>query len=362
MGVVAGYIVYGEPERYDFFHVEFEEYGLDRFESLLAPEPAAVQQLKAEIFGGLGGALVPVTPDQLLQLIVAAHAVNPDADELNQALAGSAWLRAALGLSPATTPATNSSPNPTPAPRLHQYFHHQHFAALMDACCEELRSPFEYSHYFLMRYLGHDLVYLRYAPQGYPFLETRYTLMRNHLQRQDDDSYHFSALVLAEDYALVEGSISFDEGIVEHFSVDLEKPLSQLEASLLLKKPEYIYLYDVDDSQVEAQLAASHKAFAVNLYERGRLYTCYRPHNDHVNAKTFFLNGDVEVYFYFTDSDQLVLVADDLRALIKWDDYLETTFGDRVDKYEEWNFDSSVLYDFIDSPYVDFDEYIEATH
>lgn len=113
---------------------------------------------------------------------------------------------------------------------------------------------------------------------------------------------------------------------------------------------------------METQLATQQKAFAVNLFARGRLYTCYRPHNDHVNAKTFFLNGDVEVYFYFTDSQQLVLVADDLKSLIKWDDYLVTHFGQGVDKYEEWTFDTSVLYDFIDSPYVDFDTYIQSEH
>jgi len=345
MGVVAGYITYGEPNHYDFFHVEFESFGLDRFDQLVAPSSTDVAHMKAEVFGGLGGILVPVTPDQLLQLIVAASAVSPDSAELAAALKNSPWLQQALG----------SSEKP-----IYQRFNSQHFSELMNACCEELRSPFEYIHYFLMRYLGQDNIYLRYAPQGYAFLNDRYTLMRNHLQRQDDDSYHFSALGLSEDYALIEGTVTIDEGIVESFTVDVEKPLTQLEASLLLKKPEYIYLYDVDKTTVETLLASENKAFAVNLYPQGRLYTCYRQHNDHVNAKTFFLNGDVEVYFYFTDSQQLLLVADDIRALIKWDDYLENHFGEGVDKYEEWNFDSPILYSFIDSPFVDFDDFIAS--
>lgn len=232
MGVVAAYIVYEGPLEgsksspcYDFFHVEFETFGLDRYEHLVRPSDKALQQLKAEIFGGLGGPLVAASPKQVLQLLVAAYAVDPRAKALGQAWGQSQWLREALG-------------SGADIDRLGQAFDAHEFGRLMDLCCEELRSPFEYSHYFLMRYLGHDLIYLRYAPQGYPFLKGRYTLMRNHLQRQDDDSYHFSALVLAEDYALLEGTLSFDEGIVEHFSVDLEKPLSQLEASLLLKKPE----------------------------------------------------------------------------------------------------------------------------
>lgn len=348
MGVVAGYIAYGEPETYEFYHVEFESFGLDRFDQLVSPTPSAVSRLKSEVMGGLGGAPVPVTPDQFLQLLVAAAAVNPGSEDLAAALKKSEWLAQRV-VSPGS-----------PANPLYQHFNSRHFTELMNACVEELRSAFEYIHYFLMRYLGQDNIYLRYVPQSYSYLDQRYTLMRNHLQRQDDDSYHFSALGLAEDYALIEGTIVIDEGIVEHFSVDVEKPLTELEASLLLKKAEYIYLYDVDDSAVETRLASENKALAINLYPRGRLYTCYRSHNDHVNAKTFFLNGDVEVYFYFTDSNQLLLVADDLRSLIKWDDYLENHFGEMVDKYEEWNFDSPILYSFIDSPFVDFDDFIAS--
>lgn len=361
MGVVAGYITYTDiasseasstltssdstpqdQQITEFYHIEFEEYGLDRFEQLIDPTEYDIKQMTQAIFGGLGGPLIAIEPSEFLQLIIGAHAINAASEDFTAALQKSPWLKSCLG-----------QPHPF-APHL--------FAHATDLVCEELRSPFELIHYFLMRYLGHDAIYLRYAPMGHPYLETRYTLMRNQLERLDDDRYHFSALVLAEDYAVIEGEILLTEGIVEGFDITAHVPVSDIEAAMMLRKKEYIYLYDVDSAAVEELLTQEHKYLNPTPFKNGRLYTCYRSHNNHVNAKIFYLNGDVEALLYFTDSNQLLLASDDLKAMIKWDDLLLNRFGNDLggdlEKYEEWDFESPILYNFIDSDFVDFDDFL----
>jgi len=340
MGVVAGYISYciDDENFVEFYHIEFEEYGIDRFDQLVNPSDFMVKQLRLEVFGGLGGPLISVEAKVLAQLLIAGKAVDPTSLEYLTAMKQSKWLQ---GIS---------------------NFDGETFKKAIELVCEELRSPYELIHYFLMRFLGQDAIYLRYTLLNRAFLKKRYSLMRNEIDRLGDEGerYRFSALVLQDVYEVIEGEVELCEGLVADMTIKAQVEVSDLEAALMLKKKEYIYLYDVDNPEVENLLTLEHKYLSPTLYKNGRLYTGYRSHNDHVNANVFYLNGDVEVLFYFTDSEQLLLASDDLRAMIKWDDWLSNRFGEDLDKYEEWDFESPILYDFITSEFVDFDDFLST--
>jgi hypothetical protein len=336
MGVVAGYIVYevDETEIAEFYHIEFEEYGIDRFEKLENPSEFVLKQMKLEIFGGLGGPLIEMSEGMFRQILLAGLLVNDQAKEHQIALENSIWYNKEVS------------------------FDRDMFKEGMLRVTEDLRSPQELIHYFLMRFVGMDLIYLRYCTNQYDFFDTRYSLLRNHIEKIEDEKYSFSALLLADDYVVIEGEVTLDDGVIIDFELKAMLDISDIEAALMLKQPEYIYLYDVDTELVEQMLVLEHKYLATTLYPHGRLYTCYHANNNHVNKRTFNLNGDVEVYLYFTDSDQLLLASNDLRSMIKWDDKLTSRFGNDAEKYEEWDFEDPILYDFIDSDFVDFDDFL----
>ncbi|MCK8059848.1 MULTISPECIES: hypothetical protein [unclassified Fusibacter] len=336
MGVVAGYIVYemDEVEIAEFYHIEFEEYGIDRFEKLENPSEFQMKQMKLEIFGGLGGPLVELSEPMFRQVLLAGHLVNKESEDHEMAYCESPWYRQKTG------------------------FDSETFKEGILLVTENLRSPHELIHYFLMRYVGIDLIYLRYCTNQYNFLDKRYSLLRNHIEKIEGEKYSFSALLLEESYTIIEGEIMLDDGVVVDFEIKAQLKISDLEAALMLRKTEYIYLYDVDTELVEQMLVLEHKYLATTLYPHGRLYTCYHANNNHVNKRTFYLSGDVEAYFYFTDSDQLLLASSDLKAMLKWDDKLTSRFGGDIEKYEEWDFEESILYDFIDSDFVDFDDFL----
>ncbi len=338
MGTIAGYICYiHNDNRYvEFYHIEYEEYGIDRFEQFINPSEYQIKEMSLEMFGGLGGQLVEIDKKHFDQLIIAGIVVDKQSDILHSAMAQSAYIQ--------QIPAFNADD----------------FQASLDSVIEVLRSSFEIIHYFLMRYFGGDLVYMRFASCDITPLEQQYSLVRNHIEKIDDSNYKFSALILAKEYAVFEGVISIEDGLINAFEPSGEMIVSDIEAALMLKQKEYIHVYDVDAEYVEPHLLREHKYLAPMLFANGRLYTSYRKHNNHVNCSTFYLNGDVEAYIYITDSEQLLVVSNDRAALAKWDEILNDRFIDAVDKYEEWEFEETILYDFIESEYVDFDDFISA--
>lgn len=338
IGILAGFVEYTlETKRYvEFYHIDFETYGIDRFEQFVNPSEYQIKQMSLEMFGGLGGALVEIDSAIFKQLLIAGISVDKNAQILDYAFKQSHFLKL-LGVFDA---------------RLYQDG--------LKYVIENARSPFERMHYFLMRYVGGDDIYLRFVLCRILPLDRQYTLLRNFLEKKTDSTYRFSALLLDERYSIMEGCITLEDDWVSDFKIDDIMMISELEAAMILKKKEYIYVYDIDTEYVELHLLLENKQLVPMLYENGRLYISYQKHNNHVNCDTFYLNGDVEVYLYITDSEQMLVVSNDLDTLLKWDNQLSNRFNSAIEKYEEWEFDEPIFYDFIKSSHVDFDDYLKG--
>ena len=83
-------------------------------------------------------------------------------------------------------------------------------------------------------------------------------------------------------------------------------------------------------------------------------------HNDHVNRQTFMLSADVSGIYYLTDSGQLLAAAYDLpgiHALEK--DLRKSVLAPYVIATGKYEFKEPVLYEFVESNFEDFDEFIE---
>lgn len=338
MGVVAGYIDYHvETTRYvEFYHIEYETYGLDRYEQLVDPKEYQLKSTLQEFCGGLGAKPIALKSSEFAHVIQAAKQIAPLSRPLHRAMASSRWL-----CSPFEWHRTASED-----------------ARL--AISERIKSRAHLINLFLMRYLGGDAIYQHLATQTVAPYHKQYTVVRNQVERVKARHYRFTSLVLADQYEILAGEIEVDKRLVSAFKVSEQMLISDIEAAMMLRRDEYIYVYDIDElSDVEGHLLAENKYLSPMLYQNGRLYTCYYPHNRHTMQHTYYLNGDVEAYLYFTDSAQLVLCSYSKRALQKWDERLSKRFQSSIDKYEEWDFEDPILYDFITSEFVDFDDYID---
>ncbi len=336
MGVLAGYIDY-QFDGYrivEFYHIEIEEYGIDRFEQLIAPNDYDVKQMRMEMLGRLGGEIVVLTEAEFLQLLAYGMSINQQAKSLTKIRQKSHWFPTELKVDLVA------------------------YKSAIDKVVEKIISKNAFMHYFLMRYFAQDSIYKYMIKGEMAKSEHYYTVLLNQLTKRDD-GYHFSALLLGAGYAMASGVIVLTEKSIEAVR-DLEiVELSDIDAAALLRQTERVIVYDIYDQNMESHLIQENKQLATTLYPSGRLYIKYRPNDRHVNHALFRLNDDVEVYIYITDGDQLLLASTNKRQLEHWDKRLRYRFGSAVRRRAAFQFDASVLYDFILSNRIDFDHYLD---
>ncbi len=335
MGALVGYIDYLFDGRriVEFYHIEIEEYGIDRFEQLVEPTDYDVLQMRHEMLGRMGGAAVPLSEDEFLQMITFGVSINMRAKTLNQIIKKSHWFPT----------------NPNVDLQVYQ-------SALLKVI-ENINGPYAFIHYFLMRYLAQDKIYLHMTKLKIAMRDTYYTLLRNQIEERNG-IYYFSGLLLADRHYTMRGAVKLDGGLIAGFKIKDITKATDLEAAMLLRRAEFINVYKIGDENLESHLIREHKYLAPTLYPNGRLYIKYRSDDRHVSQKLFFLNGDVEVYIYITDSRQLILAGDKSADIEYWDEHLKTRFAAVLQHYESFHFESSILYDFILSDYDDFDDFV----
>ncbi len=336
MGVLAGYIDYqfDGSRIVEFYHIEIEEYGIDRFEQLLLPDDHAVKQMRLEMLGRLGGEIVMLTEAEFGQVVAYGMAINRKSKSLLKALEKSHWL--------IEMPSANLDI----------------FSAAINKLIEKVVSKNGFIHYFLMRYFAQDNIYHYMIKNDLEKSEHYYSVLLNQLTERTD-GYHFSALLLGESYAMATGIVTLSEERVENMR-DLEiVDLSDYDAAALLRQQERVIVYTIEDENLEHHLLQENKQLATTLYPCGRLYIKYRPDDRHVNQALFRLSDDVEVYIYITDGNQLLLSSSHLSQLELWDKRLTKRFGSALRRHAAFQFDTSILYDFILSNQIDFENYLE---
>ncbi len=311
MGALVGYIDYLFDGRriVEFYHIEIEEYGIDRFEQLVEPSDYDVLQMRHEMLGRMGGAAVSLSEDEFLQMITFGVSINMHAKTLDRIIKKSRWFPT----------------NPKVDLQVYQ-------SALLKVI-ENINGAHAFIHYFLMRYLAQDSIYSHMTKLKIPMRKTYYTLLRNQINERDD-VYYFSGLLLADQHYTMRGAVKLDGGLVSDFKIKSITKASDLEAAMLLRRAEFVNVYQIADDNLESHLIREHKYLAPTLYPNGRLYIKYRPDDRHVSQRLFFMNGDVEVYIYITDSRQLILASNSSSDVEYWDEHLTARFAAVLRHYD----------------------------
>ncbi len=352
LGLSISWEIIGEWENtpfHQFFYYDAEEYGLDTYESLQGDLPDLLNVIEQNLIGGLGGMKNPLSEAEALNL-------------LGEFVSGSEKLGAPLAepkeqyLSllkdiPALTPAEKN--------------------LLEKKTCTPIKSDYHLINYYLMRSLAHDCKGSGYllAKDQDP-LEGMFknpgTLCKNTIEKHEThkgiSSYLCEALIDRDgEYEMALLEIKVSKELIEDALVNSSFKVSTTEALMLLNRSEYVSVYEIlaePESFDEVFLPLMAGALKTQ-HENGRLYMEFNKDNEHVNKKVFRLNEDIHGLFYVSDYGQLLLAAYSLDKIHELEKFLQKgSMSMMLMPTAKYEFKEPVVYDFIQSGYEDFEDYI----
>lgn len=353
MGVVAVKAMETLPDGREvihFFHLDFEEFGIDAYERVDTEEPETLQRMTQKMTGGLGGQLVRISPEELAFLIREAYALNLSRSEaLPSEMEGLfSFLKAE---------------NHLESRQIHE---------LWLRITPELATDTELVNYYLMRLWAGDvpgaLFLSRTAATAEPFGTKPAVMVRNRVQflKEAGGVRYYQAETLSDndrEYRVAACEVGvFEEGgqrRVFSASVQSTFKVSEVEAAFMLRRTEHLALYRVlDMDRVRLFFDLFKPDAMITLYEAGVLYTYFKADNAHVRESEYRLNDDVQCYYYLSEDDQLVVCAlegKNLRAA-----QLELELREMLSLLvfeNEYVAETPILYDFIHSDYLDFQDF-----
>lgn len=355
MGVMGMYVHWKLPEVpscpdfHQFFYFDAEEYGFESYRSVHGNNVEKISSIEQTMINGLGGRKIELTEREVRAVLWKYMLFNRD----------------------------HSIPLP-------ENFHEYEFLLeeetvlntaeetdLVMKVCDSICSPFHAVNYFLMRCFGHDfeaagwLSHSNVPVELYRNDHPQATFCRNTIDfdEESEDAYLCESLIEYNgQYHLVISRVTVDESLmISDFEACSSFKITPMEAAMMLAKPEFITVYDTLIPVEEAASLLSQVPLncLITPHQNGKLYMMFHNHNNHVNQQVFMLSADVAGIYYLSNSGQLLAVAyglPEIHALEKdlrksvLSPYLVTT-----DKYE---FKEPVLYDFVESKFEDFNEFI----
>lgn len=350
MGVEVLYIHWYNPSLHNnfhqFFYFDAEEYGLESYYSLSDQEVKNISLIESFMTGGLGGKKIEVSEKEAA-FLVQEYVLYSEKQKM-------------------PLPSNNEEFQflLTPEIKLKQ----DETDWLYGKRCTQITSVYEAIHYFLMRIFARDFAPLFYlkGPERFPVDLFKNLgpccLARNSIDLTGETYTAESLLDFDDKYYLALTEMTMANMKVSSFKRLSLFPISSYEASLLLRRPEYISCYDLTDEEIEEMGSGQilKNRSLMTLYGKGRLFMIYNKNNNHVKGPLYKLHDDVFAYYFVSDYGQLLLCSNSSENLQVLEDDLLMRRGrlplSFVGRFES---ESPVLYDFILDDTEDFVDFIE---
>ena len=360
MGVLAVHacwkIPYGDElsDFHQFFYIDCEEMGLETYKSFLVSDPSEIEMAEQALVGGLGASKIEISERQLMGLLTEYRLFN----ENHKLPLPEKYEEYRFLIEPETILTPEES------------------HILMKLICGEIRSDYQTINYFLMRCFGRDYTGAAYLSEGKFPLD----LYDNYRQAT------FCKNVIDKDASYVDGATAYMcESLIEMNNcyetvisrvvvrdlkiVDFEHcsgfAVSSAEAAMMLSKPEFVTVYEVLLSEQDMDENIGELTITLNtvmsVHDNGRLFMAFKPSNSHVDSRIFRLSNDVRGIYFLTDYGQLIMAAYSLIEIQTLERKLAACplapFLMATAKYE---FKEPVLFEFINSDFEDFEDFLEA--
>ena len=354
MGVVGLYIHWDletgglVSDFHQFFYFDAEEYGFETYRSILGDDIEEITFIEQALMGGLGGTKIDLTEKEACCLIQEYTAMNrrlnlpmPDKKKEYQFL-----IDAVVEMTP------------------------EEERKLFAKQCAPIVSEFQAINYFLMRCFSKDFAAAEFLRKGDFPLEIFDDIPSATLCKNSIDIYENPTGISYLCESLIEFDASYTLILSELYVrnlkvVSLEKrsmmQISAAEAAMMLSRPEFITVYEiiVGPEEFDNSLQDLTASTLLTVHENGRLFLSFHKNNNHVDRPIFRLNEDVFGLYYVTDFGQLIIAAYSIQGIHALEKELRRSAIARhllpVSKYE---FKEPVLYEFIQSDFEDFEEFI----
>lgn len=351
MGVLALYAHWAVKDGGDihqFFYIDCEEAGLETCTVFRGDWNFDMQLAEQALVGGLGAEKIPLTAKTFRWLLNYWKEFNVSND---------------LPLPPnrdAYEFIFDKAPKLT----------NNEEATLMANICGEITNDYQVVNYFLMRCFGqdeHGAAYL--AEDGVPLdIFSNYrkaTFCKNTIDSGSRPHEYISE-------SLVEMNGSYETIITKTRVKDLKvakfeycskSPVTATEAAIMLRKTEFATVYELlmEDEDIEDNLGE----FVLNMntvmttHPNGRLFMAFKPTNAHVAERVFMLSNDVKGVYFLTNYGQLIVVAYDHDTIIELERGLASSpLRSYLMMTGQYELLDPVLFEFINSDYVDFQSFI----
>ena len=353
MGVVGMYIHFRLPDNvhmqdlHQFFYFDAEEYAFETYRSVLGNDHTQIQEIEGSMMGGLGAEKIAIDLEEAKYVLHEFIRLNYQRKlPLPKGLEEYQFLL--------ETDATLSEPA--------QYILHAKL-------CVKPQSDYEVVNYFLMRCFGKDFAGAAYlaAPdlkmELFPDFKGGTFLKNTITEDPSDGSYTSESLVeFKNQYYLTVTSIRIERGKVRDYHRVSSLHISDAEAAMLLGRSELISVYDINEDISDFGRNATELTAnaTITKYDSGTLYMMFHPNNNHVNKKDYRLNEDVLGTYFLSEGGQLILAAYDVDAVLQLEwDLVRSPFRKKVTPVEKYHFKEPILYEFIQSGFEHFEDFVE---
>ena len=343
-----------EPHLHQYYYYDIEELGLETYRTYAGDDPLAVELACKNLFGGLGARMKPLNERESRYL---ATEFISETKRKKQALP-----EEAVDLEFIT--------------RMPVFLSGEEQEELVAKILTEIRSDYQLIHYFLMRIFGMDLKGAAYlcAPTflsaGGPqtFLTEHSTFLRNTIEEYLDEngrlSYLCESLVeTGNKHWLVISELEICEGRITTARRKSAFEISLYEASMMLSRWEYVTVYEIlkDPDDFDIEFTTYSLGTMRTEHTNGEMFMEFKKDNNHVDQRVFNLSDDINCLYYLTDFGQLILAAYSLEAIGLMEDRLHgSSLSSAVFPTARYQFQEPVLYEFAQSDYEDFEEFLKT--
>ena len=379
MGVLGLYIHWetrdplGPSDLHQFFYLDAEEFGFESYTSLVGNDSQELLFVEKSIIGGLGGSKSELNEDEARYVLQEFAEINgqkrlPWPEDKN---AYAFLLNPKVNLSPAEK------------------------QILVGKICAPIVSEYQLVHYFLMRLFARDfegasyLIDPKLLDPGKSSADnlTKFSLLKNkreatlcknvidHYEDENGLSYMCESLVETNyKYSVIVSEITLTK------SAELTEQQNQkvyiasakerssfrvtpAEAALMLNRPEFLTVYEIATGKEEFDdvFLPLMNGTMMTQHDDGRLFLEFNKDNSHVNRKTFRLNDDIHCLFYSSDYGQLIISAYSMAEITEIERRLRRTpLNEFLILTERYEFKDPVLYEFIQSDFEDFAEFLDS--
>ncbi|QHI72551.1 hypothetical protein [Aminipila terrae] len=355
MGVTGLYIHWGiEDENissdfHQFFYFDAEEYGFETYKSIVGNDIEEITVIESALLGGLGGKKIKIGEAEACHLVQEYAKANQD-----------------LAI-------------PLPKGKEEYEFILQKDVTLslkekhdlMKKMCDPIHSDYQIINYFLMRCFGHDYYAAKFLTNGrtpvdiysdYPIS----TLCKNTIDINDKENNSYLCESLIESsgsYHIVVSEVTVDSLLISEFKKGSDFKVSAAEAAMMLSRPEYITVYDLEtdnDDFIDSSLAEITTNAMMTIHENGRLFLAFNKNNSHVDKPIFRLNEDVYGMFYISDFGQMIIASYNVRGIQSLEmDLRKSPLKGYLSMIAKYEFKEPILYEFIQSDFDDFEDFLE---